>query len=125
LRVKACLQASDHAGSIRRFAHNGIIHVAPNPFLSRLNRTHHRVMYMLKVFGGMLILRRIAATHMSAGHAHPQVNPVIANLYAVFADIHLSGCNFDLIQMLTLPGHDSLLMPSDPGKLYFALNVSF
>jgi hypothetical protein len=39
----------------------------------------------VKMFGGVLVLRRIAAAHVSAGHTQTQVNPPIARLEAFFA----------------------------------------
>jgi hypothetical protein len=52
------------------------------------------------MFGGMLILRRIAATDVAAGHAHAEVNPGVAEFYAFFADVRVGGGDFDLIEML-------------------------
>jgi hypothetical protein len=54
----------------------------------------------MEVFGGMFILRRIAATYVPAEHAHAQMNPGVADFYAVFTDVRVRGGDFDLIQVL-------------------------
>jgi hypothetical protein len=59
----------------------------------------------MEVFGGVLVLRRITASHMPAGHAHAKVNPSVADFYAVFANVLVRGCDLDLIQMLALFWH--------------------
>jgi hypothetical protein len=97
------------AGFLSRFNFPGnhLLHIATDPFLSRLNRAHHGMMDVLKMLGGMFILGRIAASHFAAHHAHAQVNPVVAHLDAFFAYVHLGGRNFNLIQMLAFPRHVS------------------
>jgi hypothetical protein len=87
------------------FAGNHLIHVTPDPFFSRLNRAHHGMAALMKMFGSMFVLRRIAAAHLPAYHAHPQVNPFIANLDAIFTDMRVGGRNLNLIQMLALRSH--------------------
>jgi hypothetical protein len=62
----------------------------------------------MKVLGGMFVLRGIAASHVAAYHAHAQVDPGVAHLDAIFADVGLSGGEFDLIQVLAFLGHFSL-----------------
>jgi hypothetical protein len=61
---------------------------------------------VLEVFGGVLVLRRIAAPHVPADHAHPQVNPGVAHFHALFADMRAGGGELDLIQMLAFLGHN-------------------
>jgi hypothetical protein len=55
---------------------------------------------VVKVFGGVLVLGRIAATHVAAEQTHPQVNPGVADFDAVFTDVLVWVGEFDLIQML-------------------------
>jgi hypothetical protein len=55
---------------------------------------------MMKMLGGVLVLRRVAATDVAAGHAQAQMNPRVANFYAFFADVRLRRRNLDLIEML-------------------------
>jgi hypothetical protein len=81
------------------FSRDDFIHVTPDPVFSRLNRAHHRMVFMMKMFGGVLILGRVAASCVSANHAHPQMYPGVAGFDAIFADVLIGSRNFDLIQM--------------------------
>ena len=63
---------------------------------------------LMKVFRRVLILRRVAAAHLAANHAQAQVNPGVADFYALFADMLIGGAYFDLVQMLAFLCHDSL-----------------
>jgi hypothetical protein len=84
------------------FSRNDFIHVTPDPVFSRLNRTHDGMLFMMKMFRGMLILGRVAASCVAANHAHPQMHPGVAGFDAVFADVLTGRRNFDLIQMFAL-----------------------
>ncbi|CAA9259620.1 MAG: hypothetical protein AVDCRST_MAG93-2129 [uncultured Chloroflexia bacterium] len=44
-----------------------------------------------EVFGGVLVLRRVAAAHMAAAQAHAQVNPGVAQLEALLAAVPARG----------------------------------
>jgi hypothetical protein len=57
---------------------------------------------VMKMFGGVLVLGRIAASYFPAYHAHSQMDPGVADLDALFADMLVGGGEFDLIQMLAL-----------------------
>jgi hypothetical protein len=81
-------------------ARNHFVNVAPDPVFSGLDRANHGMAGVVKVFGGVFILRRIAATHTPARHAHAQVNPGVADFHALFTDVFVGGCDLDLIQML-------------------------
>lgn len=59
-----------------------------------------------EVLGRMLILRRIAATHVSADEAKAQVDPCVAQLHAFWANVNVGSADFDLINMFA--GHGSL-----------------
>jgi hypothetical protein len=89
----------------RRFSHDHFINVAPNPGFSGFDRTHHGMLAMVKVFGRVFVLGRIAAAHTPADHAQTQVNPGIAHFHALFADTRIGGPDFDLIQMFAFRGH--------------------
>jgi hypothetical protein len=43
----------------------------------------------VKVLGGVLVLRRIAAADMAANHTEPQVNPSIAGFQALLATVRM------------------------------------
>jgi hypothetical protein len=64
---------------------------------------------LVKVLGGMLVLRRIAAAHMTTVGAQTQVDPGIAGLDAVFADIHVRLYDLQVVcQMSTFSCHFDL-----------------
>jgi hypothetical protein len=56
----------------------------------------------MKMFGGVLIFGRIAAAHLPAHHAHAQMNPGVAEFYALFANVCFGGGELDLIEMFAL-----------------------
>jgi hypothetical protein len=64
---------------------------------------------VVKMFGGMLVLRRIAAADMPAGQAHAQVNPGVAHFDAVRTNMYVCGRDFDLIEMLAFCHYQSPL----------------
>lgn len=54
-------------------------------------------MNVLKMFGGVLVFRRVAASDMATGEAHSEMNPGIAHLHAIFANV-LGGLGYlDLV----------------------------
>jgi hypothetical protein len=53
----------------------------------------------MEVFGGVLVLGRIAAADVTAAQTQPEMHPDIAELDAVFADAGLSGGDFHLVQV--------------------------
>jgi hypothetical protein len=48
------------------------------------------------------VFRGIAAAHVPAGKAEPQVDPGVASLHAVFTNVRVGFRDLDLICMLTL-----------------------
>ena len=68
----------------------------------------------LEVFGAVFIFRRIAAAHVSANQAKPQVHPCVAHLHAFFADVGLCGSDLDLVQVFAVHVFDL------PSFLWFA-----
>jgi hypothetical protein len=81
------------------------IHVAPNPIFSGLDRPHHGMFTGVKMLRGMFVLRRIAAAHVAAGYAQPQVDPGVTKFYALFADADIGVGDFDLIQVFAFLCH--------------------
>jgi hypothetical protein len=63
------------------------------------------MLHSVKMLGSMLILRRIAATHLPANHAQPQMHPSIANLQAFLATLGMRLHILNLIHVRTLPRH--------------------
>jgi hypothetical protein len=51
----------------------------------------------VKMFRGVLVLGRVAATHVAAGEAHPQVHPGVSDLQAIFT---ATGTRFDVANFL-------------------------
>jgi len=73
------------------------IHIAPPPFFAALRRLNDGVMGGCKVSTRMLVLRRIAATHMAAFKAHAQMHPLVAGLEATLAAFRSRLDGFDVI----------------------------
>ena len=71
--------------------------------------------------GGMLVLRFVAAAHVSAGHAEAKVDPCVPGLQAVFASLRTRLHIPDLIQMgarrrsafLLAPHHTKIVRKDD------------
>jgi hypothetical protein len=76
-----------------------LVDETPTPIFARLDGPHNRVLDRVKVLRGVLVLRGIAATNISADHAEPQMNPRVAHFYAFFAYVNFRLPNFDLIHM--------------------------
>jgi hypothetical protein len=64
----------------------------------------------MKMFGGVLVWRRVAAAHLPARHAKTQVHPLGADAQAVFTSIRAGSDFFDLIEMCTNISHMILLV---------------
>lgn len=62
-----------------------LVHIAPHPGLSRLKRTHDRMVCLMEVLRGMFIFRGVTTTHVTADQAFPQVDPGVAHFQAFFA----------------------------------------
>lgn len=60
--------------------HEDLIGVAPTPRLPRLKRLDHRMTGGMVVCGGVLVLGRITAAHMTTDEADAQVHPTLAHL---------------------------------------------
>ncbi len=60
---------------------------------------------VMEMFGGVLVLRGVAATHVAADHAQAQVNPGVAHFDALSADVDIGGGEFDLVQVLAFLRH--------------------
>ncbi len=60
---------------------------------------------IVKVFSGVFILGRVAATGMPADEAHAQMDPGIAGLNAVLTNMFARFSHFDLIEVGTFFCH--------------------
>jgi hypothetical protein len=54
------------------------------------------------MFGRVLVLGRVATPHMPARQTQPQMNPRIAHLDALFANMFVGVLNFYLVEMRAL-----------------------
>lgn len=63
------------------------------------------MLHGMEMFGGVFILRRIAAADVSADQAQAQVHPAIAHGDAFGADVRGCGGDFDFVEMGALLGH--------------------
>jgi hypothetical protein len=63
----------------------GLVRVAVQPTFARLRRCNHRMSTGSCVFAGVLIRRAVAAQRDSTRLARPEMNPVAADFYALFA----------------------------------------
>jgi hypothetical protein len=95
----------------RMLIKHDFIDVAPFPILARLRRTHDGVLRRMEVFGGMLILRGIAATDVAAPQAHAQMDPRVVHLQAFFAAVRARLHCADLIEVRAPIRHLALLFP--------------
>ena len=65
----------------------------------------------LRVLGGMLVLRRVAAAHVAARHAQAQVHPGVPRLQAVLAAAAVRGDVADLVEMRAGHGNPPARLP--------------
>ena len=77
--------------------------VTPAPCFTRLERPHDRMCGRMKVPGGMLVLRRVAAADMSAGQADAQMHPPIADAQALLAAARARMHRHDAIEVRAGP----------------------
>src|SRR5437660_1456251 len=89
-----------------------VVHVAPRPILSGLERPHDRVTGPAEVRGGVLVLRVVAAADVPARHAEPQVDPRIADPQAILTTVRAGRDFANLVPMRaflchTNPAYDS------------------
>jgi hypothetical protein len=77
-----------------------LIHKAPSPVLSRLDRAHDRMAAGMKMLGGVLVLRGVATADVSALQAQTQVDPRVASLQTLLAAAGVRLHVFHVLQML-------------------------
>ena len=63
------------------------VNITPQPIFVRLERLNDGMLRRVKMRRRVLILRRIAATDMTAGLAKSQMHPLVAHLEALFATL--------------------------------------
>src|SRR2546430_9505482 len=73
-----------------------LVDVAPPPILFRLERLDDRVLRLAEVFGGVFVLRIVAAADVPTREAQTQMHPLIAGLQTIFASVGARGYFADL-----------------------------
>ena len=74
-----------HRPGRRRRSADDLVDVAPAPRLADLEAAHDRMGGLVEVRRGVLADRRVAAAHVAAGEAQPQVHPLPAQPQALLA----------------------------------------
>jgi hypothetical protein len=109
-RVKA-------AGQKSREVEFDFVDEAPAPFFAGLDGAHDGMLGVMKVLGGVLADRRVAAAYMSADEAEAEVYPPLADLEALFTAVGVWFDVADFIEVSTLGCHtDRMLQHSGRGR---------
>src|SRR5690242_758093 len=104
--------AAEYAGCCGfayHLADETFVHITPTPVLPRLKGLDDWVLGLMKVFGGMLVLRRVAAANVAALQTETQVYPAVAHLQAFLAAFPTRLYIANLTQMRARSGHVLLL----------------
>jgi hypothetical protein len=64
----------------------------------------------VEMFGGVFVLRRVAAAHFPANETHAKVDPGVAALHAFLALMLVGVPHLDLIQVCAIACHGLLLI---------------
>jgi hypothetical protein len=67
-------------GFVYQLTDESFVDITPTPVLPRLKRLDNWVRRLMEVFGGMLVLRRVAAANVAALQTETQVHPAVAHL---------------------------------------------
>src|SRR5258706_3731379 len=104
--------------SARSFEFNRqFIDITPARGFTWLQRGHDGVPGLVKMPGGVLVFRVVAAADMAAGAAQAQVHPGIAGGETFLATIGIGLVGFHETQMGTLRGHGGSLFAAESGWL--------
>src|SRR5437867_4877765 len=94
---RASSVAERGSSAIQRHRH--FIDIAPAPGFTGLERGDDRVLGGLEVPGGVLILRAIAASDVTAGAAQAQLHPRVAHLETFLAALAARPVSLDQAQV--------------------------
>jgi hypothetical protein len=83
----------------RQFAWFYLVHITPYPRFTGLVGTDEWMLRLMEVFGRVLILGRVAATHVATNQAQAQVNPSVPHLHALLTDMYVGFGDLDLFQV--------------------------
>ena len=95
--------------------HEKLIGVTPSPAFPWFNRADDGMAGRAKVFRGVFVLRGIAAAHVPAGEAHPQVDPAILSFQTLLA---AGGARLDVADLIEM-GASCLWHDRSPLCLHF------
>jgi hypothetical protein len=84
-------------GASSAWLHRHFVDIAPDPVFPRLQRLDQRVALPVKVLRRVLVLRGVAAAHVTTGETKPQVDPRVARLQALLAPL---GVGFDVVDLI-------------------------
>ena len=85
-----------------------LIYITPAPIFARLERFDDRVIRFVEVFCRVLVLRGVAATHVTTRHTEPQMNPRITHLQTFLAS---AGVRFDVLNLVDVLAYRHILAP--------------
>ena len=88
--------------AVANLSRRHLVDVAPHPCFARFNRADKRVLGLMEVLSGVFVLRRVTAAYMAAFETKAQVNPGIARLHALFANVLVSLRHVNFIRMFAL-----------------------
>lgn len=92
-----------------------LVHIAPHPSLSRLDRAHERMLGSMIVLSCVPVRRGVAASNMAAFQAHSQMNPAVTRLNAILTKAHCRFCDLDCVQVRTRGRHLFLQVQIEAG----------
>ena len=94
-----CLGGGDKSfGS--NFSRRELVDVAPHPAFAGFDGAHQGMLTVMKMFGRMLVLGRIAATNIAALQAKSKMDPGVSEFDAFLADVLVGAGDLDLVKML-------------------------
>src|SRR5439155_16125737 len=85
--------------------HHELVDVAPAPILPGLERSHDRMFGRTIMLGGVLVLRIVATSDMSAGSTQTKMHPFVSGGEAFFAAGGIRHGRHYRLQMRALGGH--------------------
>jgi hypothetical protein len=94
----------------RHLSGRQFIHITPYPCFPLLDGTNQRMFHFMEVLRRMFVLGRIAAAYVTAFQAQSKMDPAIAQLHALFANMDVGGFELYGIEMTALFRHNSSLL---------------
>jgi len=82
-----------------------LVDVAPLPIFAWLGAFDDRMFRRVKMLGGVLIFRTVAATHVATVQTFAQMDPGVTDLQAIFTTVRRRLDGACRIQMSTSGGH--------------------